>query len=278
MMLFGLLALSASSGVARAQDLFAQHCDRAIALAENDQYVEALKELEAAYQIKQPPSLLYSLGKTHRRLGNAKEALSYYERFLTAETNLIPAMKRDVDREIAELRVILGIEPPMLAPGPRASSDPYEDEQPGARRAPPRAVAPGAMMPPLQVHYEVRKDRGLIAGGITLLATGYFAAVLTGSLELGTNGCSDFCGGPSSAASGTLLIPILGPFISGFIFLNWVWTAPWILLDGAGQVAGLAMIIAGARAKIKVPIYGERFNVRPFALLGGGGVIVSGRF
>jgi hypothetical protein len=254
---------------ARADDDFTQHCDRASALSQNDQYTEALKELEAAYAIKQPPSLLYSLARVHRRLGNASAALGYYERFLTAESDPNPEMKAQVEAEIVQLRHILGRDtppPPVAPPPPRfearpALENPYGNDV--------------RMMP---VRYETHRDRGLIGGGAALLAAGYAGAVITGSLFLSFN-CTD-CSNNSvnTASAGVLLIPVLGPVLSGLIQLSAAWSLPWILVDGAAQVAGLAMIIVGARSVTKVPVYGDRLRVAPFALAGGGGLIVGGRF
>ena len=50
------------------------------------------------------------------------------------------------------------------------------------------------------------------------------------------------------AVGGTLLVPIAGPFVSGVLSASYQWAAPWILIDGAAQIAGLAMLVSGARS------------------------------
>jgi hypothetical protein len=233
-------------GVARAEDSFGQHVERALTLSQNDQYSLALKELEAAYAMKQPQSLLYSLGLAHRRLGHAKEALDFYLRFLAAESDPSPEMKEQVEREVRELRKLV---------------------VPGDTRVLP--LDPGFVGEP--VRYETKRDRGLIAVGVALLASGYAGAVIAGSLLLPEKGQ------PGGAAAGTLLVPVLGPVISGFIYLSAPWSLPWILVDAAAQAAGLALIVIGARSSRKVPVY-SRAQLTPYAASGSLGLKLSFRF
>lgn len=124
---------------------------------------------------------------------------------------------------------------------------------------------------------------GLLAGGITLLCVGYTPALITGSL-------STLFGGPRLQGTG-LLLPVLGPFLSGFAALadstrssnglygeQKSWAAGWMLLDGAAQVAGFAMILAGAR--LRVPGEPDRHNLQilPYASPGTAGMTLGGRF
>jgi hypothetical protein len=77
-----------------------------------------------------------------------------------------------------------------------------------------------------------------------------------------------------------LLIPIAGPFISGLMMPSVYWTVPWILVDGAAQVAGLAMAIVGATHKKRVAVIGmdDRLRITPYATADGGGISAIGRF
>lgn len=124
---------------------------------------------------------------------------------------------------------------------------------------------------------------GLIAGGIVLLSVGYTPALIMGSLMTLIEG--------STATGSSLLLPVAGPFLSGFCALSrcdgdflgasglqtWAWT--WMLLDGAAQVAGLAMIIAGARGRGgSGQTFLERVHILPYSTQNGGGVTLSGRF
>ncbi|HNO68642.1 MAG TPA: hypothetical protein PKI49_09025, partial [Pseudomonadota bacterium] len=80
----------------------------------------------------------------------------------------------------------------------------------------------------------------------------YVPAVVVGSMILiGSNAVSFSSSTTKSlvqGAGGTLLIPIAGPFLSGGLSLSLEWAAPWIFIDAAAQIAGLAMLVAGARS------------------------------
>ena len=124
---------------------------------------------------------------------------------------------------------------------------------------------------------------GLIAGGIVLLSVGYTPALIMGGLM------SLFEG--TTLTGSSLFLPVGGPFISGLCALarcdgdflgssgtqTWAWT--WMMVDGAAQVAGLAMIIAGAKSRPSgAPSFLERVHILPYSTQNGGGVTVSGRF
>lgn len=127
------------------------------------------------------------------------------------------------------------------------------------------------------------RSSGMLAAGITLLSLGYTPALITGGLFT-------LFMGPNDVGS-SLLVPVLGPFLSGFIALSghndlnlsgrgaqsWAWS--WMLVDGAVQVTGLALLIAGARARPSgTPSFLERVHILPYSTQNGGGVTVSGRF
>lgn len=86
---------------------FRQHYEQAVRLYEAGKYQDSLTEFQAAYSIKQLPRLLLNLGQVHRRLGHAKDALGYYEYYLRVEPNPEPKLKADLDRYIAQARVML---------------------------------------------------------------------------------------------------------------------------------------------------------------------------
>jgi len=124
---------------------------------------------------------------------------------------------------------------------------------------------------------------GMIAAGITLLSLAYTPALITGSLFT-------LFEGPNDVGS-SLLIPVAGPFLSGLFALSgqnelglsgrgaqsWAWS--WMLVDGAVQVTGLALLIAGGRARPSAtPSFLERVQILPYSNQNGGGVTVSGKF
>jgi len=187
-------------------------------------------------------------------LENARGTIDHYRKLL-ADPALDPVTRANVERELAILRA-------QLEPAPRLQ-------------------LPEPSMRP-QYHYEWRRDRGMIAGGISLLATAYMGAVITGSIYLDINDRNANSmyaqpNTPNSAAAGTLLIPVLGPIISAFCYLHASWALPWLLVDAAAQVGGLTMTIVGARTKHKVAVL-DKLVITPYAVPEGGGLKISGRF
>src|SRR5258708_1076485 len=74
------LLVSASS--ARTVGSFEKHTDHAITLYQQQHYEDSIREFQAAYAIRPWPRLLFNIGQAHLKLGQAKEALSYYEHYL----------------------------------------------------------------------------------------------------------------------------------------------------------------------------------------------------
>ena len=254
-----VLVSLAGARTAFAQDPFADHYERATALYGGEAYVESLKEYDAAYALRQPTRLLFDLARVHRKLGHAKEALGYYRRFLTADSEPEPAMRAEAESALAMLGPL--VPPPSLAP--------ILQPQP--------QLPPGYVLRPVRL--ELRHDRGLIGGGIALLTAGYAAALISGSIFASfTSNDSSSSNGDLAAAGGTLLIPIAGPLISALLYREIYWSVPWALLDGGAQIAGLALIIAGARITKQVPVFSDRFRLSPFASATGGGLSATGRF
>jgi len=58
------------------------HIDNASLLYKDGKFVEALSELNTAYTLDPQPELLYAIGQIHVKLGNCKDAITFYERFL----------------------------------------------------------------------------------------------------------------------------------------------------------------------------------------------------
>src|SRR5687767_6134385 len=108
--------LTVAGGRAWAEETFSDHYDRAVAFAQNDQHTEALKELQAAYAIRQLPQLLYEMARAHHRLGNAKEAAEHYQRFLVADPAPDPAMKADAEAQVAALKRFMPAPPAPVQP------------------------------------------------------------------------------------------------------------------------------------------------------------------
>src|SRR5215471_3837463 len=86
-----IVALGAATSVAAlparaAEDAAAasarEHYQKGTAYYDLGKYTEAIKEFEAAYEIKNDPALLFNLAQSHRLAGNAEQALHFYRTYL----------------------------------------------------------------------------------------------------------------------------------------------------------------------------------------------------
>jgi tetratricopeptide (TPR) repeat protein len=85
---------------------FDVHYKRGMALYEKKDYEAAAEELLKAYEIRQLPRVLLNLGTLYRKAGKATEALSFYQRYLRAEPNPPPKIKKDLDAFIEQTRAL----------------------------------------------------------------------------------------------------------------------------------------------------------------------------
>lgn len=243
------------------------HALRAQQLLQSEQYVAAIKEIEAAYALRQLPQWLFALGQAHQRLGHASEARLYYQRYLVSAGlgGSGPAdQRREAAQRLEELNRLLG---PEQVQGPGQS---YPGSTAGYSNLPYRV--------------EVRPHhRGMLAAGWSMLGVGYAAAFATGTAFAVLSGSrsSDSIG----TAGGLLLIPVAGPFVSSAFYYQGIlyWGLPWLLIDLPLQVSGLALIIKGYTTKQSVVVpntNAEASSVRftPYLAPGGGGLAAAGQF
>ena len=84
--LLALLLLLAAAGAASAgeDDTAAarEHYQKGTSYYDLGRYPEAIKEFEAAYELKNDPALLYNLAQSHRLAGNTEQALHFYRTYL----------------------------------------------------------------------------------------------------------------------------------------------------------------------------------------------------
>lgn len=122
-----------------------EHHDKAVNYYNQQYFEEALSEFQAAYAVRQMPLLLINIGRTLQKLGRAKEAIIYYERFQQAESRPDPAVKAKVAEYLNQARALVGTEmpPPPAPPGAanKLISEPERAESAVAARQPAR---PGA--------------------------------------------------------------------------------------------------------------------------------------
>jgi hypothetical protein len=123
----------------------------------------------------------------------------------------------------------------------------------------------------------------LAAGGI-LISLGYVFAFGFGlALALG----SDYGSSPgllgNHARGGTLLIPGIGPLVSGIAnYKEAGWGLAWVLLDFPATVIGIGLVVQGTRTKelILRPLRPAAHAVtfRPYYHPDGGGMLAIGKF
>lgn len=239
------------------------HAARAAQLLQTEQYVAAIKEIEAAYALRQLPQWLFLLAQAHQRLGHASEARLYYQRYLVSAGlgGSGPAdQQREAAQRLEELNRLLG---------------PEQFQGQGQ-------ADPAAGYGNLPYRVEVRPHhRGMLAAGWSMLGIGYAAAFATGTaFAVLARGSSDHLG----TAGGMLLIPVAGPLVSSAVYYQGIlyWGLPWLLIDLPLQVSGLALIIKGYTTKqsVVVPNTAEASSVRftPYLTPGGGGLAAAGQF
>ena len=101
-------------------DSFDRHYKRGNSLYEQREYEAAITEMQAAYQERQLPRLLLNIGQAYRKMGKAREALAYYERYLKAEPDAPAALQTELRAYMAQTRALLEA-PPVQEPVARAS-------------------------------------------------------------------------------------------------------------------------------------------------------------
>ncbi len=97
------LLLGASGAAVWAAD-FKTHYDLAMALYQAQRYEDAIPEFKAAYERDPKPGLLFNLAQSYRKAGHPREAIEYYDRYLSSEPKLDSEMRRKVDGYLAEAR------------------------------------------------------------------------------------------------------------------------------------------------------------------------------
>lgn len=143
LVLFFLVGWLGLSERAASADDFSDHYNRGMKLYEDKSYDEAVTELQKAYEIRQLPRLLLNIGTVFRKMGKAREALSYYELYLKAEPNPPRKIRKELDEFIPATRALL--EKPSGKDGQgTASTGTISPTDP-----PPKAPEPASTEPPL---------------------------------------------------------------------------------------------------------------------------------
>lgn len=116
-----------------------EHYSKAVKFYKDEYFDDALTEFQAAYSARAMPLLLVNIGRTMQKLGRPKDALSYYERFLAAESRIDPETKARIDGYIVQVKALIGSEPEK----PTAVPDKPTTPPPPALPPPPPPPPPG---------------------------------------------------------------------------------------------------------------------------------------
>lgn len=89
--------------VAQAGD-YKTHYDLAMALYQAQKFDDAIPEFKAAYEREAKPGLLFNIAQCYRKAGHPREAIDYYDRYLSSEPRIDNEMRKKVDGYLAEAR------------------------------------------------------------------------------------------------------------------------------------------------------------------------------
>jgi tetratricopeptide (TPR) repeat protein len=192
---FGLTVAAPLS--ARADDAATarEHYQKGTSYYDLGRYADAIKEFEAAYEIKNDPALLYNLAQSNRLAGNSEQALHFYRTYL----RYVPkaANRAEIEDRIKQLDLLVSQKnatqtppnqaippgtttpPAVVTPPPPPETPPLTTTPPpGAPTSVPEAPPPGLEQPPMVVAPppapgSARSHHSMIlAGEITAIAGG----------------------------------------------------------------------------------------------------------
>ncbi len=240
------------------------HLQRASQLILAGQLEKACDELLLSYQVSHDSVLFLRIGRLQQRLGHLEAARQAYARFLAesgpATTAMMPlssgphpALKAEAEQALRALNP-----PPPKAPDLLRSPKMLGDSPlpPPGLEAPGQGPLPLVSTAPAMLHRPRRNARLMKIGGL-LFAAGYLPALI---IPLALSTSLDHESAPSPASNYTLLIPLVGPVVSGIVapatnsaghgaqvFSSW--SAPWMLTSGLLQITGFTLFVAGTLGK-----------------------------
>ncbi|HVZ74553.1 MAG TPA: tetratricopeptide repeat protein [Polyangia bacterium] len=141
-----LLLLLAAVAPARAQDTVSakEHYQRGTSYYDLGRYADAIKEFEAAYQIKNDPALLFNLAQSHRLAGNVDQALHFYKTYLRYVPH--PSNRAEIDSRIDQLEA-LAAQKNAAQTAPPAQTIPPSGTTSAPPAAEPTTPAPATVTP-----------------------------------------------------------------------------------------------------------------------------------
>jgi len=245
-----------------------EHYTKASKLYKEEYFDEALAEFQAAYEARQMPLLLVNIGRTYQKLGRPKEALSFYERYLQAESKFDPDVRKRVDEYISQVKVLIG-----------TAED--KTDKPTPDLAKPTAAVPPPPQPPppgrnLLIAGAVIGGVGLVAG---IVADSALGAAYQNQINTFNSSTDEFdkLAARSSAQSygnGIVVATILGLAAAG--------TGAALIAVGATQLSKHRQAQAGATGPEKPattePPAQPHAMLAPWASSSGAGLVLFGGF
>lgn len=222
------------------------HLERATELIVEQKLAEGCVELQLAYDETHDSMLLLRIGRLRQRIGDKEAAVIAYKRYLVEAKAPHPGLKTEAEEALRTL------EPPPPPPPPFSPIDtaPPLPPPPNFEQLAELSAREGLGVyrgPP-------RRNKRLMTIGSLLLSAGYLPALI---IPLALSTSLDRENAPSPAANYTLLIPLLGPFVSGIIApaqnenghrgqIASSWSVPWMATSGLLQVTGFTLLVFGA--------------------------------
>jgi len=84
-----------------------RHFAQGVALYNDGNFNAALAEFDAAYKLKQSPSVLYNIGLTQKSLFHYNEAIDSLQEYVAKDKKIKPDQQKQVQQLISEMRALL---------------------------------------------------------------------------------------------------------------------------------------------------------------------------
>jgi hypothetical protein len=173
---FILLSLIVARSAAADAEKARAHYERGRSYFQVGEYRKALEEFKAAHVEKNDPAYIYNIAECHRQLGEAKDAVIFYRRFV----RMAPpghALRPDAERRIAELEAPAPAgtgqpAPPPVSPVNQAAPAPPEPEVVVATPVAPGTPAPVDVAPDRTSGGGSRRTAAYVVGGASVVALG----------------------------------------------------------------------------------------------------------
>jgi len=190
-----LLAILALGGPVYAEDVASarKHFERGSTLYDLQQFPEAAREYELAYEAKNDPALLFNIGQAYRYAGNYAKAIGAFKAFQRRMPNA--SNHNEVEARLAEMQKMLDEQKRTQDRPPGGIIEPAKPTVVEPAPEPPKVVAPIVVVepPPQQ---RPRSNKPLLYGGIAVLAIGVAAIAAGGGLYAGALSAADEIGHP----------------------------------------------------------------------------------